>query len=116
MKFNDIDIQDAVICEGDGIKIVADTESKRVILSAPNTNKTTLKVGPFTLTGDAVEVAAGDNVRISSVHPNKLTISADIAKETARIVELEKQVKEMSERCQVIEKAFSQIIKAVKKG
>jgi len=115
MKFNETDITDPIFREGDGIKITADPATGQVILAAPNTNKTTIKQGPFTLTGDCVELVAGSNIRITSAMPNRIIIAADIAKETARIVDLENLVSQMRDRMEVMERAFSQIIKVTKK-
>ena len=75
-----------------GWNVTLTTDDKKVIISAPNINKTTLKNGPFLLSGEHIVIEAGKNIIISSVHPNKLIIGADISKETLRIVDLEKRV------------------------
>lgn len=79
------------IRQGENIKVVEDGEG--VFIHAPLTNKTTLKLGAFTLQGDVVEVEAGEGIRLKSIHPNKLIISSDTDKQTCRIIELESRVR-----------------------
>lgn len=78
------------IREGENIKIVEDGDD--VFVHAPLVNKTTLKHGVFTIQGDAVEIVAGEFIKISTAHPNKIIISAQIDKEKARIISLESRV------------------------
>jgi uncharacterized protein YlzI (FlbEa/FlbD family) len=81
------------ICPGENIKILAD--KGKVFIAAPVINQTRLKQGPFFLYGEYIEVEAGPNIQITSAHPNKLIIGADISKETLRIISLEQRVENL---------------------
>jgi hypothetical protein len=76
--------------EGQNIKIVEDGDD--LFISAPTINKMVMKHGPFTIQGESVEILAGEHVKISSTHPDKLAISVNIDKEKARIAELEQRI------------------------
>ena len=78
------------ILAGENIKITIDGE--KMIISAPNLSNTNIKNGPFTLSGQCVEIEAGKNVKISTSHPNKMIIEADFAKETVRLVDVENRI------------------------
>jgi hypothetical protein len=80
-----------MIRAGKNIEIIQDGED--TFINAPVINVTVLKSGVFKVSGDAVEVIAGDGIKITTTHPDKLIISANIDKEKLRIVELEKAVK-----------------------
>lgn len=75
---------------GENVRIVEEGED--VFIHAPALNKMVLKHGPFTIQGSTVEILAGENVKISSAHPDKLSISMNIDKEKARIADLESRI------------------------
>lgn len=81
------------IREGENIRVVE--EGEEVFIHAPLVNKTVVKHGPFRLTGDEIELFAGEHIRITTASPNKLTISANVDKEKARIADLETRVKNL---------------------
>lgn len=78
---------------GENIRIVQDGED--TFIHAPLTNKTTMKQGVFLVQGDAVEVRGGEHIRVTSINPDVLVITVDIDKEKARIVDLERRVKNL---------------------
>jgi len=75
---------------GQNITVTEDGED--VFINAPVINKTVMKHGPFMISGDSVEILAGEHIEISSAHPDKLTIKVNIDREKARIADLEKRV------------------------
>lgn len=96
------------LCAGDNVRIQVDPDTKQIFISAPAINMTRLKHGPFSLIGEMVEIEAGPNIKINSVHPNKLIIGADITREQLRILELEKRLENM-------EKVVATLLKDKKK-
>lgn len=97
---------DVEICCGENVSIVRD--GNRIIISAPSMNKTTIKERAFTLSGDHVEFLAGTGIKITSAMPNKITISVSMDKYIA-------DVGELKNRFVNIEKAFSHILKQIRK-
>ena len=81
----------------------------KILISAQCTTR--LKEGEFFIEGDHVEIRAGHGVKISSIHPNILVITADTTKQDEKIYDLQKQV---NARLETIEKVFSKILKQVK--
>jgi len=96
------------ICAGDNVKIQADPETKQIFISSPTLNYTRIKHGPFMVQGEFVEIESGPNIKINSVHPNKLIIGSDISREQLRILELEKRLENM-------EKVVATLLKDKKK-
>ena len=78
------------ILAGENIKVTVDGD--KTIISALTINQTRLKNGPFIVSGNEVVIEAGERIKISTVHPDKLIISADINKEIVRIVDLETRI------------------------
>jgi hypothetical protein len=79
--------------EGENIKIVIEGED--TFISAPVINRTSVKNGAFTLSGENIEIVEGEHIRMRTAAPNKLFISANIDKEKLRIVDLETRVKNL---------------------
>lgn len=75
---------------GANVQIIEEGED--TFIHAPTINKTVIKNGAFTLSGEAIEIIAGEHIRITTAGKDKLTITADIDKEKLRIIELEKRV------------------------
>lgn len=94
-----------------GNNIEIDFTTDRTIISAVNT--TTLKNGPFTISGESIEIIAGRGIQINTKMPNIITISVDDTKEFFRVKELEKANSELSKRLENIEKA---ILNLTRKG
>lgn len=93
MKVRDTDIPEVQLCEGENVKLTVD--GANVFISAPAVNKTVIKTGAFTVSGDFVQIEAGRDVSITSVHPNKLIIGADFDKERAKILALEERIRNL---------------------
>lgn len=92
IRFKDKKFDEFVqICDGDNICIFTDKDNN-IIISAPQINKTNIKNGEFLISGDSVEIEAGRNISITTVHPNKMIIGADFDKENAKIRHLEDRV------------------------
>lgn len=93
MKFKDKEISEFQLCEGENIQIFE--KDKELFISAPTLNKTTLKVGDFVVSGNEVEIIAGRNIILTTAHPNQITIGADLDKEKATILRLEKRIENL---------------------
>ena len=93
MKYKDSDIKDFQLCEGENIKIFV--KDKELFISAPEINKTNMKVGGFNIAGNEIELIAGRNIHMTTAHPNILTIGCDFDVEKATIARLEKRIENM---------------------
>lgn len=105
MKTPESTIQSKPIEYGSGI-IVKELDEK-IIISA----ETRLREGNFLIQGECVDVRAGNGIKISSVHPNILVITANTTKMEEKIFDLENA---FNKRLENIEKAFSQLLKKAK--
>ncbi len=94
MKFKDTELKEVQLCEGENIKIYVDKDNN-LFVSAPDISHTRLKIGDFTITGNEVEVIAGRNVKLTTAHPNILTIGCDFDKEKAVLARLEKRIENL---------------------
>lgn len=75
-------------------------------------SRTLIKEGNFTLDSDVIHIEAGPGIKISSKGKDTLVISCNLTKFEEQMYELKKEIRD---RLEVVEKAFTQIIKSVKK-
>jgi hypothetical protein len=66
--------------------------SSDFVISAPTINHTSLKEKDFKISGEYIEIEAGQGIVISSAMPNKLKISIDINKYIVEIEDLKKRL------------------------
>ena len=104
-----VDMQGKTFEAGHGIdfKILDD----KILISTKSETSLELKEGNFHLKGDQLIIKAGHGIKISSVHPNVLVITADTTKQDEKIFDMKKQ---MDERLKNIEAIFVKIVKANK--
>jgi hypothetical protein len=77
----------------------------KILISAKCTTR--LKEGNFLIEGDSVEIRAGHGIKISSIHPNILVVSADTAKQEEKIFDFNK-------RLETVEKSLVSVLNILK--
>lgn len=89
---NDSIVSDSIsLGHCNNVKITVDQDNKKIIFSAPTLNHTRLKNGAFEVSGEYVELVAGDNIIIKTAHPNKVIIGSNIDKYIVALLELQKR-------------------------
>lgn len=88
-------VNDSVF-EGDielvgGRNIEVKANGQKIFFEAPQLNLTRIKCAEFSLQGESIEIRAGRGIRISSVSPNVLIISAQHNELEAQYVDLQKR-------------------------
>lgn len=77
----------------------------KIVITAKNTTR--IKEGNFLLEGEEIEIRADKGIKISSIHPNILVITADTAKTQEAIFDFNKRI-------EVVEKSLATILKILK--